>query len=149
MTVTNRQDNISFNILPLDKTANGKKYKIQIQVPMSSGWIENMNFVVEKGRETLYYRLKKEEKIEPHRIIQDEMWKMSVNYKTPDWAKGKMMYHIFVDRFNRGSTEPMQPMPRRHIHESWDEPVVIGGDKELLEFFRKMGQVRKEQSFME
>lgn len=169
MTVNNRQDNISFNILPLDKTDNGKKYKIQIQVPMSSGWIEHMNFVVEKGRETLYFRLdhvknengivyfekeieletraiyryyfsclinnqlklvKKEEHIEPHRIIQDEMWKMSVNYKAPDWAKGKMMYHIFVDRFNRGSKEPMQPMPRRHIHESWDEPVVIGGDEE-------------------
>lgn len=107
MTVTNRHDNISFNILPLDKTSNGKKYKIQIQVPMFAGWIEHMNFVVEKWRETLYFRL------------------------------------------DRGSTEPMQPMPRRHIHESWDEPVVIGGDKELLEFFKKMGQVRKEQSFME
>ena len=65
-----------------------------------------------------------------HNPIRDEMFKMSVNYDVPDWAKGKIMYHIFVDRFNRGSTEPMQPMPRRHIHKSWDEPVVIGGDEE-------------------
>ena len=57
MVVNNRQDNISFNIEPLDKTDNGRKYKIKIQVPMESGWIEHMNFVVEKGRETLYFRL--------------------------------------------------------------------------------------------
>ncbi len=58
------------------------------------------------------------------------MFKMSVNFKVPEWAKGRMMYHIFVDRFNRGSNEPMKEMPRRHIHKSWDEPIVVEGDEQ-------------------
>ena len=58
------------------------------------------------------------------------MWKMSVNFDTPEWAKGKIMYHIFVDRFNRGSNNELVEMPRRHIHKSWDEDMMIGPDKE-------------------
>ena len=63
-------------------------------------------------------------------IYRDEMWKMSVNFDTPDWAKGKIMYHIFVDRFNRGSDKDLEDMPRRHIHNSWDEEMMIGPDKD-------------------
>lgn len=59
----------------------------------------------------------------------DESFKLSVNFDVPDWAKGKVMYHIFVDRFKRGSKEPMQEMPRRKIHHSWDEEMVIGPDE--------------------
>lgn len=57
MVVSNRNDNISFEVKELEKVSNGRKYKISIQVPMEAGWIENMNFVVEKGRETLYFKL--------------------------------------------------------------------------------------------
>lgn len=169
MVVSNRNDNISFEVKELEKVSNGKKYKISIQVPMEAGWIENMNFVVEKGSETLYFKLnhlknenglvyfekeieletraiyryyfsclinnqfklvKKEEVSEVNKIIQDEMWKMSVNYAVPDWAKGKIMYHIFLDRFYRGSKDELKEMPRRHIHESWNEDVVIGPDED-------------------
>ena len=63
-------------------------------------------------------------------IIRDEMWKMAVNFEVPDWIKGKIMYHIFLDRFNRGSSEPLKEMPRRHIHKSWDEEMQIGGDED-------------------
>ena len=73
--------------------------------------------------------IKENDILGPDGIMQDEMYKMSVNFKAPDWAKGRMMYHIFVDRFNRGSSEPMKEMPRRHIHKSWDEPVVVCGDE--------------------
>jgi len=65
-----------------------------------------------------------------HNPIRDEMFKMSVNYDVPDWAKGKIMYHIFVDRFNRGSSEKMVPMDRRNIHEDWNENMQIGPDKD-------------------
>ena len=65
-----------------------------------------------------------------HNPIRDEMFKMSVNYDVPDWAKGKIMYHIFVDRFNRGSSEKMVPMDRRNIHEDWNESMQIGPDKD-------------------
>lgn len=58
-----------------------------------------------------------------------DMEKLSVNFEVPDWAKGKMMYHIFVDRFRRGSSEKMQQMPRRYIHKTFDEELIIGPDR--------------------
>lgn len=73
---------------------------------------------------------KKEDIGQKDSIYRDEMWKMSVNFDTPEWAKGKIMYHIFVDRFNRGSNDELVEMPRRHIHKSWDEDMMIGPDKE-------------------
>lgn len=63
-------------------------------------------------------------------ISQQEKWKMSVNFKVPDWAKGKIMYHIFVDRFNKSGNNRLEPIPRRTIHESWDEEMMIGPDKD-------------------
>ena len=72
----------------------------------------------------------KKKDIVKHNPIRDEMFKMSVNYDVPDWAKGKIMYHIFVDRFNRGSSEKMIPMDRRNIHEDWNESMQIGPDKD-------------------
>ena len=74
--------------------------------------------------------IKKEDTVGLDGIALEEMFKMSVNFKAPEWAKGRMMYHIFVDRFNRGSSEPMKEMPRRHIHKSWDEPIVVEGDEQ-------------------
>lgn len=74
--------------------------------------------------------IKENDVIGPDGITLDEMYKMSVNFKAPDWAKGRTMYHIFVDRFNRGSKEPMEEMPRRSVHKSWDEKVIIGPDKD-------------------
>ena len=62
-------------------------------------------------------------------ITKDNMYKLSVNFNTPDWAKGKMMYHIFVDRFKRGSNEPLKQMPRRTIHNSWNDEMIIGPDQ--------------------
>ena len=56
--------------------------------------------------------------------------KISVNFDTPEWAKGATMYHIFVDRFNRGSDKPMDEMPRRDIHESFKEEAVAGPNKD-------------------
>ena len=74
--------------------------------------------------------VKNEDVVGPDGIALEEMFKMSVNFKAPDWAKGRMMYHIFVDRFYRGSEEPMKEMVRRHIHKSWDEPIVVEGDEQ-------------------
>lgn len=54
--------------------------------------------------------------------------KLSVNFNVPDWCKGKMIYHIFVDRFNKGREEELPEMPRRVIHKSLDEDVILGAD---------------------
>lgn len=63
------------------------------------------------------------------KITKDDMFKMSVNFDIPDWAKGKMMYHIFVDRFNRGNKEKLKPMPRRNIYKSWEDEMILGPDQ--------------------
>ena len=36
------------------------------------------------------------------------------------------MYHIFVDRYRRGSKAQLPEMPYRKIHKSWNEQPVIG-----------------------
>ncbi len=52
-------------------------------------------------------------------------WQLTVydsNFKTPDWAKGGIMYQIFPDRFCR--SEKFQPLPSRNlrtIHENWHD----------------------------
>ncbi len=53
----------------------------------------------------------------------NKLGKLSVNFDTPDWAKGAIMYQIFVDRFNRGESKPPKEMPRRHVYPSFDTPV--------------------------
>ena len=60
----------------------------------------------------------------------EDDWQLSVNYDAPDWAKGANVYHIFVDRFNRGSKSPLVVMPRRNIHLNWDEDIQVGPDKD-------------------
>ena len=63
-------------------------------------------------------------------IDNNEKWKLSVNFDVPNWAKGQVMYHIFLDRFNRVDEKPLTSMPRRHIHNSWEEEMQIGPDEQ-------------------
>lgn len=63
-------------------------------------------------------------------LAEDDYFKMSVNYQVPDWAKGKVMYHVFVDRFKKGRKEELSVLPRRNIHKSWEEEVQLGPDKD-------------------
>ena len=60
--------------------------------------------------------------------------KMSVNFHAPEWAKGATMYHIFVDRFYRGSDEIITPTERRQVHKNWNEDVVIGDNPNVKHY---------------
>ncbi len=152
---------------PLKKSEEGNLYQITIQIPMKLGWIEDVKFILEDGKnkkeinmtyfdkdeEMAYFKavtfietkaiyhyyfsckangnfiyLKHKNKENNQMISEDEKWKLSVNFDVPEWAKGKVMYHVFLDRFNRGSIEPLKDMPRRNIHESWNEEMQIGPD---------------------
>lgn len=73
--------------------------------------------------------LKKKNNTNLNTITESESFKTSVNFDVPNWAKGKVMYHIFVDRFNRGSEKPLQYIPKRKIHNSWEEDINIGPDE--------------------
>ena len=66
-------------------------------VTLSMKAIYHYYFSFEANHRFIYY--KKENRQDITHINRDEMWKLSVNFKTPDWAKGKIMYQIFPDRF--------------------------------------------------
>ncbi len=158
---------VKFELEKLSTYDGGAKYKVEIKVPMSLGWIERMKFIVETNSERRAFQLKHvknengfvcfEEVIDlptkalyhyyfsfesnhnfiylknknqedSNSISKSEMWKLSVNFEVPKWAQGKIMYHIFVDRFNRESNKSLEQLPNRIIHNSWDEDVIIGPD---------------------
>ena len=159
---------VCFKFKEIEKIENDSKYKVTIEFPLETGWIDYINLVVETQNtshsiplkhlknennkiifETEFYletraiyhyyfeykvnnqiKYIKQNNIIDNQISKDEMFKMSVNFDVPDWAKGKMMYHIFVDRFNRGSTEPLIELPRRTIYTSWDDEMKLGPNKD-------------------
>lgn len=57
-------------------------------------------------------------------------WQITVydkNFTTPDWIKGGIMYHIFVDRFNRGKDTPKKEYA--YIHENKSETPFYAPDE--------------------
>lgn len=82
-------------------------------------------FTFEANNNIIYFKNKNKDKIKS--ITKEDMYKMSVNFKVPDWTKGKIMYHIFVDRFNSSATP--KEMKDRIIHKSWNEDIIIGPDE--------------------
>lgn len=57
-------------------------------------------------------------------------WQLTVyksTYKTPDFAKGNIIYHVFVDRFNRA--DGVKTKRKYRLHESFSEsPEVVSVD---------------------
>lgn len=57
-------------------------------------------------------------------------WQLTVyksSYKTPDFAKGNIIYHIFADRFNRA--DGVKTKRKYRLHESFSEsPEVVSAD---------------------
>ena len=159
---------ISFKFNELKKLENDCSYKVTVELPLKTGWIDYINLVVETPNTSYTFPLKhlknesgkaifeteirletraiyhyyfeykvnnkikyiKKQNIHDNRIIKDEMYKMSVNFNTPDWAKGKIMYHIFVDRFNKGNAEPLKTMPRRTTYDNWDDEMILGPNQD-------------------
>lgn len=112
----------------LEHTHNKNDYAYfekEIELPVKA--LYHYYFTIEANNQFMYY--KKENLSSYTSITPDEMFKMSVGFKVPDWTKGKIMYHIFLDRFYRGNTEPLKTMKDRTIHSSWDEEPIIGPDE--------------------
>lgn len=57
-------------------------------------------------------------------------WQLTVyksSYKTPNFAKGNIIYHVFVDRFNRA--DGVKTKRKYRLHESFSEsPEVVSAD---------------------
>ena len=142
-----------------EKKQDGCSYEVTIHIPTENGWIDDvwmnlygihsipLSFIQKedgiatfKGEfylctKALYhfnfsYKVNGEKKV----VLDEEQgnipFKLSVNYEIPDWAKGKIMYHIFVDRFNRANSK--EKMPNRDLHASFEEDPVIGPNKDGL-----------------
>ena len=75
-----------------------------------------------------YY--KKENRTGNSNVNGEECFELAVNYSVAEWAKGAVGYQIFPDRFSKGKNSTKCPMPRRHLHENWDELPVLGPDEE-------------------
>lgn len=90
--------------------------------------IYHFYFTFEANNHFYYY--KKNNLEDNYKVSKEDMWKLSSGFSVPDWAKGKIMYHIFLDRFNRGSNEPLTEMPNRTIHSSWDEDITVGPNEQ-------------------
>ena len=159
---------VNFKINEIEKLEKDSKYKVTVELPLETGWIDYINLIVETQNTSYTFPLKhlknengkiifeteiyletraiyhyyfeykvnnqikyvKKQNLQDNYIMKDEMYKMSVNFNTPDWAKGKIMYHIFVDRFNRGNTEPLAPMSRRTIYNNWEDEMFLGPNQE-------------------
>lgn len=78
--------------------------------------------------EGIFKNIRKDGTFEDRNLNSEESSKLSVNFEAPDWAKGAIMYHIFVDRYRKGRKDELTEMPRRSIHKSWSEEMIIGPD---------------------
>lgn len=108
------------------KNENNKIY-FQSNVCLETSAIYNYYFEINIKDEIKY--IGKDKNISSE-IYRENKNKMSVNFDVPNWAKGKIMYHIFVDRFNRGSKNDLIELPRRTIYKSFDEKMIIGPNKD-------------------
>jgi len=97
-------------------------------VKLDTAALYHYYFTFEANDKFVYF--KKKNITDEHSICDEEKWKLSVNYETPEWAKGKIMYHIFVDRFNRKDNENFKPMPRRNMYRNWNDKLKLGPDKD-------------------
>lgn len=96
-------------------------------VQLKDSAIYHYYFSFEANHKFQYY--KKNNNTGNTSITKEECWKMSVGFDVPDWAKGAVMYHIFVDRYRGAKDTELHVMPKRTIHENWNEPPVLGPDK--------------------
>jgi len=160
-------EQLDYNIKLLEKREDGCNYKIDVTIPMSFGWIDDVYYCVQNDVFNNCFKINHNYNDQENVHFQSEVFlktsaiyrtyftftangkrlylfkdgkildypdnnsldKISVNFDTPEWAKGAMMYHIFVDRFNRGSKEKLKPIGKRNVHKSFNEPFKDGPDK--------------------
>ena len=149
----------SVELKVLEENKDNKKFSITLKLPMNMGWIDDVFIIIRDDNDENYYRLNHQKNKDGYAFFSgevtlntkalyhyyfscfangekkyilkadDELWKLSVNYDVPDWAKGKIIYHIFVDRFNRDHSVKIKEMDRRYIHENWSDEVIIEPDE--------------------
>ncbi len=137
-----------------DKKSKKEYAHFKTVIELETQAVYHYYFTYEANGKFMY--LKKENTTGDMSVSTSECWKLAVGFDVPYWAKGAIMYHIFVDRFRRGGKEKLQTMPKRTIHQDWDERPVIrenenglwnvdfyGGNligiKETLKYIKSLG----------
>ncbi len=78
----------------------------------------------------VYMLLKASNTDDRQSITKRECFKLSVNFKVPEWAKGAIMYQIFPDRFHRNKSVQVPEIPGRRLMTNWEERVPLGPNEE-------------------
>ena len=96
------KSNIESNEVELKKhrTEDGFDYYLAKGKVPKGGGIVHYYFRIESDNETIYYDQRGAVNEVPDRF----RFRMIPHFSTPDWAKGAVMYQIFVDRFNNGDS---------------------------------------------
>lgn len=104
---------------------NWSSYRLELSVTQPKAYFYYFRFETEKG---VYFGKNQDGKL----VLDEELpcFQLTVydeKFTTPNWAKGKIMYQIFPDRFAK--SDKFQPLPaknERTIHEKWeDTPIFI------------------------
>lgn len=124
----NSEDPIYINMQKAGTYDNFDKFSCTVKFEKADLYF--YRFELKCGEETKFVGLK-----DGVAVIEDWLpeWQLTVydsNFKTPDWAKGGIMYQIFPDRFARSDKfTPLTSKNPRTIHENWyDIPDFIYGN---------------------
>ena len=113
------------NVYPMQHVKNENDiayFETTVELPRYA--VYHYYFSFDANSRFRYY--KKENTSGDNSVTNEECWKLSVNFEVPEWAKGAVMYQIFVDRYKRTRGLEKKPMKGRDIHENWNEPPVVG-----------------------
>lgn len=141
---------ITHSISTTGNYENGNTHKVFLRIPWEKGWIkDNVKFYIWKENEQkeieMYFVRNEEEyacfeafadlttcQFDHYYFIYEANGKTEyyTHVKVPEWAMGAVVYQIFPDRFNKGKGRTKEPMPRRRLHENWDEKPIIEPDEQ-------------------
>ena len=122
LNITTREQK---NVYPMKHVKNENDmayFETTIELPRYA--VYHYYFSFEANSRFQYY------KKENNSVTDEECWKLSVNFDVPEWAKGAIMYQIFVDRYKRTRGLEKPKMKGRDIHNNWTEPPVVGPNKD-------------------
>lgn len=119
----NSKDYFSFKLEHKDNDNNIIKFDRIIELPDSALYNTFISCKID-GED---YYLDKDNNFTKN-IDKTKMRKISVNFNLPDWCKGSIIYHIFVDRFKRSNTNKLIEKPNKIIHYNLEESPLIGPD---------------------
>jgi hypothetical protein len=75
---------VTFKINEIEKLEYGAKYQVIVELPISTGWIDYLDLIVEKGNETLTFPLK-------HKTNEND----KIIFETTIYLDTRAIYHYY------------------------------------------------------